>query len=70
MDVKMGKYRHFKGNLYEVIAIAKHSETGEEYVVYQALYGSREWWIRPKEMFMEKVEIKGVQMPRFEYLGE
>ena len=69
-EVKLGKYRHFKGNEYEVIGVAKHSETLEEFVVYRALYGNREIWVRPKEMFLEKVNKDGKLVSRFEYLGE
>lgn len=64
-EVKLGKYQHYKGKLYEVIGVARHSETLEELVVYRALYDNRELWARPKRMFLEKV--KGV--PRFKYLG-
>ena len=65
-----GRYRHYKGGEYEVIAVAMHSETMEEYVVYRALYGEGEYWIRPKGMFMEKVTVSGKFLPRFEYIGE
>lgn len=72
--VKLGKYRHFKGKLYEAIGIARHSETLEEFVVYKALYHSKEFgdealWARPKEMFLELVEVNGKKVPRFEYIG-
>ena len=50
------EYRHFKGNLYRVLAIAKHSETMEDYVVYQALYGEHGLWVRPLSMFASKVD--------------
>ena len=70
MEVRLGKYKHFKGNLYQVLAVAKHSETCEEYVVYKALYGNQEIWIRPKEMFFEKIERDGVWLSRFEYIVE
>lgn len=70
MEIKTGKYRHFKGNVYEVLGVASHSETGEEYVVYKALYGEQKLWIRPKKMFIEKIERDGVAVPRFEYLGK
>ena len=69
-EVKLGKYRHFKGNEYEVIGVAKHSETLEEFVVYKELYGDGEIWVRPKEMFLEKVDKDGKLVSRFEYLGE
>lgn len=65
-----GKYKHFKGNLYEVIDVAINSETMEEYVVYRALYGQRQLWIRPRTMFEETVEVDGKKVKRFEYIGE
>ena len=68
--LKVGKYRHYKGKEYEVIGIAKHSETLEELVVYQALYGERGLWVRPIKMFLEEVEVDGKKMPRFEYAGK
>ena len=68
--LKVGKYRHYKGKEYEVIGIAKHSETLEELVVYQALYGERGVWVRPVKMFFEEVEVDGKKMPRFEYIGK
>lgn len=56
-ELKIGKiYKHFKGNLYRVEDVAKHSETGEVYVVYRQMYGERELWIRPKSMFLEEVD--------------
>ncbi|NOY14911.1 MAG: DUF1653 domain-containing protein [bacterium] len=66
-----GTYRHYKGKLYEVIGIAKHSETFEEFVVYKALYKSKKFgdyalWIRPKDMFFEEVEVNGKKVKRFE----
>ena len=66
--IKVEKYRHYKGKEYEVIGIAKHSETLEETVVYQALYGERGLWVRPMKMFFEEVEVDGKKMPRFEYI--
>ncbi|HHZ19271.1 MAG TPA: DUF1653 domain-containing protein [Firmicutes bacterium] len=66
----IGRYQHYKGNLYQVLGLAKHSETLEEYVVYQALYGEKQLWIRPKDMFLESVEVDGKLVPRFQYLGE
>ena len=68
--IKVGKYRHFKGNEYQVITLAKSSETLEDFVVYQALYGERGMWIRPLLMFEEIVEVAGVKVKRFEYIGE
>jgi hypothetical protein len=66
--VKLGKYQHYKGNYYEVIGVAKHSETLEELVVYRALYGEGGLWVRPLVMFIEQVEVDGKTVPRFEYL--
>lgn len=68
MKIKLGKYRHFKGGEYQVIAIAKHSETQEEMVVYRALYGEGDVWVRPAYMWQETVEKDGKIMPRFSYL--
>lgn len=70
MDIKLGKYRHFKGNEYEVIAIAKHSETLEETVVYKALYGDGGYWVRPASMWNETVIKDGKAFKRFEFLGK
>lgn len=69
-DKIIGEYRHFKGNRYRVVGIAKHSETLEEYVVYQALYGDGGLWVRPKDMFFEEIERDGKRMKRFDYIGE
>ena len=63
--LKLGTYEHYKGNRYEVIGVAKHSETLEEMVVYRALYGERELWVRPIKVFMEEVEVGGKKIPRF-----
>ena len=66
----IGKYyRHFKGNIYRVLHIAKHSETLEEIVVYQAMYGDRGIWVRPKEMFEEVIERDGKIFRRFEEIS-
>jgi hypothetical protein len=65
--MKIGKYKHFKGNYYKVLYTAKHSESLEKMVVYQALYGKRGIWVRPLKMFMEKVEVNGKKVPRFQY---
>ncbi len=70
MEIKIGKYRHFKGNMYEVIGIAKHSETLEEMVVYRALYGNGGLWVRPASMWNETVERDGKVFRRFEYIGD
>ena len=66
----IGKYRHYKGNEYQVIGIAQHSETLEEFIVYQALYGDHQLWIRPKDMFFENILKDGQEIPRFEYVGD
>lgn len=70
MEIKIGKYRHFKGNQYEVIGIAKHSETLAEMVVYRALYGDGGIWVRPVEMWNETVERDGKVFKRFEYIED
>ena len=67
--VKLGRYRHFKGNEYEVLYVAKHSETLEEMVVYRALYGDYGIWIRPAVMWDEVVERDGKPVKRFTYIG-
>ena len=69
-DIKTGKYRHFKGNEYRVLGMARHSETLEEMVVYRALYGDRDVWVRPADMWNEEVERDGVRYKRFTYIGE
>jgi len=73
MEIKPGKYQHYKGKLYEVIGTAKHSETLEDLVVYRALYYSPEFgenvlWVRPKKMFLEKVIVDGKVVPRFKFV--
>ena len=69
-EIKLGKYRHFKGNEYEVVAVAKHSETLEPMVVYRALYGEGGYWVRPAAMWNETVEREGKTFKRFTYVGE
>ena len=66
--LQLGKYEHYKGNRYEVLGVAKHSETLEELVVYRALYGEHGLWVRPLEMFLETVEIEGKKIPRFKFI--
>jgi len=68
--MKPGKYKHYKGKLYEVIGIAQHSETLEKLVVYKALYQpeGENLWVRPLEMFLEDVEVDGKKMKRFEWI--
>ncbi len=68
--IKTGKYKHFKGKEYEVLGVGEHSETGEQFVVYKALYGEEKIWVRPLSMWEEKVERDGKSFPRFIYLGE
>lgn len=68
-EIKLGKYRHFKGNEYEVIAVAKHSEDLSEYVVYRALYGDGGVWVRPANMWNETIERDGKTFKRFEFIG-
>ena len=67
-EIKPGKYRHFKGNMYEVITIAIHSETLEEMVVYRALYGDGGVWVRPASMWNETVEHNGETVSRFTFI--
>lgn len=66
--IQIGTYRHYKGNTYQVIGVAKHSETEEDVVVYRALYGEHGLWVRPLEMFRSQVEIEGKFIPRFELI--
>ena len=68
MEITPGKYRHFKGGLYEVVGMAKHSETLEEMVVYRALYGQGELWVRPAAMWLEEVDREDYHGPRFIFL--
>ena len=69
-EIKPGRYRHFKGNEYEVIGLARHSETQEEMVVYRALYGDFGLWVRPARMWNETVERDGKTFRRFTYIGQ
>lgn len=69
-SIKPGRYRHFKGNEYEVLGVARHSETEEELVVYRALYGDFGLWVRPVSMWNETVERDGKTFRRFTYIGE
>lgn len=68
--IRPGVYRHFKGNRYRVLFTARHSETEEELVVYQALYGEGGYWVRPAAMWNEEVERDGRRVPRFTREGE
>ena len=69
-EIRPGRYRHFKGKEYEVLYLARHSETEEEMVVYRALYGERGVWVRPASMWNETVERDGKRYRRFTYIGE
>jgi hypothetical protein len=69
VELTIGRYRHYKGKEYEVLGVARHSETEEEYVVYRTLYGNFDLWIRPKAMFLETVLVEGQVCPRFQYIG-
>ena len=68
MELPQGIYKHYKGNLYKVMATARHSETEEWMVVYQALYGERGMWVRPYKMFVEKIEVNDVMVDRFVFV--
>ena len=70
MEIKPGRYRHFKGKEYQVIGVASHSETLEPMVVYRALYGEGGLWVRPAAMWTQQVEREGYSGPRFRYVGE
>jgi hypothetical protein len=67
-EVQLGKYRHFKGYLYELIEVAHHSESQEPVAVYRALYGDHGLWVRPLEMFLETIERDGAEIQRFQYI--
>ena len=69
-QIRLGRYRHFKGKEYEVIGLATHSETMEQMVVYRALYGERGLWVRPAAMWNETVERDGTVLPRFTRIDE
>lgn len=68
-DLAIGYYQHYKGHYYQVLQLARHSETEEWLVIYRALYGDYGLWARPLTMFTENVEIAGELLPRFQYLG-
>jgi len=70
MKLELGKYKHFKSGEYEVIAIAKHSETLEDFVVYRALYKNKDLWVRPLKMFLEEVTINGKKIKRFQKIKQ
>jgi len=65
--IRAGIYKHYKGGLYKVISIAKHSDTKEDMVVYKSVNDQRQLWVRPLEAFKEKVKVRGKLVPRFEY---
>lgn len=67
--IEIGRYRHYKGGEYEVISVAKHSETRELLVVYRCLADNHSWWVRPLAMFIETVVIEGETIPRFSFIG-
>lgn len=69
-NIKKGVYRHYKGNKYEVLGVAKHSETLEPMVVYKALYGEGDIWVRPAGMWNETIVVNGVETSRFVYVGD
>ena len=69
-SIPKGRYQHFKGNFYELVDVALHSETQEPYVVYRALYGDGGLWIRPFAMFDETIERDGKTLKRFQYVGD
>ncbi len=68
-DPLPGRYRHFKGNEYELVGVARHSETHEPHAVYRPLYGDGGLWVRPLAMFLETVAVNGETVPRFTFLG-
>ncbi len=68
-DTPLGRYRHVKGGEYEVIGVARHSETLEPLVVYRALGNASGWWVRPHAMFFGSVAVEGTEQPRFERIG-
>ena len=68
-DPRPGRYRHYKGNEYRVVGLARHSETLEALVVYEALYGERSLWVRPAAIFTAQIEINGKRVPRFALIG-
>lgn len=67
-SIYIGKYIHYKGNTYNVIGLCKHTETAEELVYYQALYGNYEFWARPIEMFVSDIDFEGKIVPRFSFI--
>lgn len=75
MEIKLGTYKHYKGKLYTLIGIGRHTETMEELVVYQGQYTSEEFgdnpiWVRPRAMFFDTVKVEGKEIPRFEFVAK
>ncbi|MBM4222579.1 MAG: DUF1653 domain-containing protein [Gammaproteobacteria bacterium] len=68
--VKLGLYEHYSGKQYQVIGVAKHSETLEDMVIYQALYDGYHLWARPQDMFFSNISVNGIDRPRFSFIGE
>lgn len=68
--MKKGIYQHYKGNKYELLSVARHSETLEDMIVYKALYGDGDIWVRPASMWDELVEVDGKSVPRFKFIEE
>ena len=68
-EPRSGRYRHYKGNEYRVLGLARHSETLEPLVVYEALYGERGLWVRPAAMFVETIDVAGKRVPRFAFVA-
>jgi hypothetical protein len=69
-NVVLGRYKHHKGGEYEVLGVARHSETGAAMVVYRPITGSGEWWVRDHSMFFEQVRVNGAMQPRFELIDQ
>lgn len=70
IETRRGRYRHYKGRLYEVVGTVRHSETLEPMTLYRALYGDNGLWVRPAAMFMDEIEVDGVRQPRFAWDSE
>ena len=68
--MKLGIYAHYKGAMYKVTNVVKHSETEEELVLYQCQYGDYSWWVRPKTMFLESIEKDGASIARFKWIRD
>jgi len=68
--IQPGTYRHYKGNNYQIIGTARHSETEEDLVLYKPLYGEGGYWVRPLAMFLETVKVEGQTLPRFELISQ